>query len=204
MKDFGTAPKGRPINKNDVTSWFKDGVRRDQPKSQAKRLKNGGAGGRCCTPKALYYIFASVIAALLIIIGILVPLLYALKQSATNSIANTTASTTTAYPTGNTPCLSISPANTTTWGNGFNNTYFGQEHYYVNKSCSSPIPTLTVVQAFYGLNNASICSCRTMDVSVAVRNNCTTSNCNFQVENALLNDTCVGQLKVFWMYYTCT
>ncbi|CAF1140420.1 unnamed protein product [Rotaria sordida] len=69
-------------------------------------------------------------------------------------------------------CLSLSPANTTSWGSGFNNTFYGHENDVLNVSCATG-KTLTVAACFYGINSATPgCSgstgsanCLSMDVS---------------------------------------
>ncbi|CAF1672562.1 unnamed protein product, partial [Adineta ricciae] len=108
-------------------------------------------------------------------------------------------------------CLSLVPANTTSWGNGFNNTFYGSEHDVVNVSCASG-KTLKVAACFYGINSANpgcqsytaSATCSSMDVTSKCASQCNSSSCTFPVENSVLGDTCFSLQKTFWMYYTCS
>jgi hypothetical protein len=95
-------------------------------------------------------------------------------------------------------------------GNGFNNTYYGQEHNIVNVSCLAG-KSLTVGACFYGINSASpgcagstvSANCLSMDVSSNCSVLCNTTYCYFAIENYNFGDTCNGIVKTFWMYFTC-
>ncbi|CAF1590969.1 unnamed protein product [Adineta ricciae] len=108
-------------------------------------------------------------------------------------------------------CLSLEPANTTSWGNGFNNTFYGNEHDVANVSCASG-KTLKVAACFYGINSANpgcqpptaSATCSSMDVTSKCASQCNSNSCNFAVENTVFGDTCYGLVKTFWMYYTCS
>ena len=95
--------------------------------------------------------------------------------------------------------------------NGFNNTFYGQEHDVANVSCGTG-KKLKVVACFYGINSANpgcqpptaSANCSSMDVTSKCASQCNSSSCNFAVENSNFGDTCVGQVKTFWMYFTCS
>ncbi|CAF4780827.1 unnamed protein product [Rotaria magnacalcarata] len=103
-------------------------------------------------------------------------------------------------------CLSLSPMSTTSWGNGFNNTFYGYEHDVVNVSCSTG-KALTVAACFYGINSANpgcggstvSANCLSMDVSSTCATLCNSSYCYFAVDNTNFGDTCFGLLKTFWI-----
>ena len=87
---------------------------------------------------------------------------------------------------------------------GYNRTFYGGEGVNVSVNCVAPTPTLTLIRAFYGYNNASSCNCTKMDVTQVIQTQCNTTACSFTANNTLLTDTCPGIRKTFWMYYTCT
>ncbi|CAF3909898.1 unnamed protein product, partial [Rotaria sp. Silwood1] len=72
-------------------------------------------------------------------------------------------------------CLLLSSASTTSWGGGFNNTFYGHENDVLNVS-SATGKTLTVAACFYGINSATpgcdgstvLANCLSMNVHLHV------------------------------------
>ncbi|CAF0820680.1 unnamed protein product [Adineta steineri] len=86
------------------------------------------------------------------------------------------------------------------------------ENTVIKMQCTSPTPTINVVNAYYGVQNSSVCDCTVsyctqMNVTQTVISYCakngSPSTCTFTVGNSIFPDTCHNVVKTFWLTYFC-
>ncbi|CAF1089799.1 unnamed protein product [Didymodactylos carnosus] len=94
---------------------------------------------------------------------------------------------------------------------GYYNTYYGLEHDVISECCATG-KTIYVVAAIFGINDANRSRSAStasngsaaIDKSIIIRPLYTSLCCNFAVEDSVIGDSCIGKLKTFWLYWTCS